>query len=985
MMNLINDTQVVSFDMTENGHIAAQAGVLVLDVNGCIIDADDHYLHRVACSAREVITQRYADIISHPDAEKYEADSEIAPECYKELIRPHYWKNTAYLMREFAIPIVGSAGAVERIVVLCSPLDAISGVASYAQKTSMLDQAMLHMEYASDGHVLSGNIGFLDALGYARDELIGKNQKLLFSERNWMPGYMQIWNYVCGGGIYSGQVEMLGADGRPVWIEGVYFPVHSPEGGLLRVVQYGSNVTWRVRQEQQERESLQRRALIGEKSGNAVAITDPSGEITYINSSFTRMFGYSSDDIVGKNIRMIFGPGHTEWDNSFRSLGHEDGSFRSEAITYSKHGQRFWVSFLATPANLSNKALRSYVTVLTDITDTKMSEVLQNRALEAMTIGSNLGDALSGLCLEAERILPEVIFCVSRLDEQGRFFPVAHPSLPEACVAFITELDLQRDWPTARAAATGVVAGVSDISSLQCPDKLMTSMVEAGVRSIRSIPIPDKRGRIMGVLSLYCRTPLREEHFQDKLVSVMIRLCALALERDRNDAALMRATSFDGLTGLANRDFLVTSGEMLLAAAKRRGGNAAVLSISINRFKQLNESMGYAGACEMIGAIGRKLFQDWHNKGLVGRIAEDEFAVIIDGCDATCAAEAVATIKARLGETQHIGSITVVPTICMGVSLYPENGTTIDDLLYHSTVALAQAKSAGIGAFRFFDSEQDARLRRILTMESALYDDLEGKGLYVCYQPQVSMRNGGLHGAEALLRWNSAALGSVSPGEFIPLAEKAGLISALSRRVVREVCRQLAAWRSKGFTIPTISINLSAVNFHENDLVDFILHTLGENGLGVGDILLELTEGIFLEQTQQSLDNIDAALKAGLRFSMDDFGTGYSSLGYLRRFPVSEIKLDRSFVIDLEASEMSRRLSNAVAGIGQSLDLVMVAEGVETHEQFMLLRQQGYHVAQGYLFAPGLKAVEFERWMQQYRFPPFTMAAPGREPLALSA
>jgi EAL domain-containing protein (putative c-di-GMP-specific phosphodiesterase class I) len=242
---------------------------------------------------------------------------------------------------------------------------------------------------------------------------------------------------------------------------------------------------------------------------------------------------------------------------------------------------------------------------------------------------------------------------------------------------------------------------------------------------------------------------------------------------------------------------------------------------------------------------------------------------------------------------------------------------------------------------------------------------LQAQELHLHYQPQIDLATGRLYGVEALARWTHAEFGEISPARFIPLAEECGLIADLGRWALNEACHQLAQWRTQGLDVPAVSVNLSPTSFHNLDLPRMIADTLDRNALAPQDLTLELTESILLDTNPCTMQTIEQVHAHGVRLSMDDFGTGYSSLSYLRRLPVSELKLDRSFVADLEYDEAARALSSAILGIGKSLYLTVVAEGVETPTQNQMLREQGYPVAQGYLFSRPLPPRELERWLAE--------------------
>jgi EAL domain-containing protein (putative c-di-GMP-specific phosphodiesterase class I) len=295
--------------------------------------------------------------------------------------------------------------------------------------------------------------------------------------------------------------------------------------------------------------------------------------------------------------------------------------------------------------------------------------------------------------------------------------------------------------------------------------------------------------------------------------------------------------------------------------------------------------------------------------------------------------------------------------------MFPADGRDMETLVHRADMAMYQAKSQGRGRFSFFSSEMNRLAQERLALETALRKALQEGGLRLHYQPQIDMASGQLYGVEALARWTHAELGEVSPARFIPLAEECGLIADLGRWALGEACRQLAQWRTQGLAVPAVSVNLSPSSFHNLDLPRMIADTLDRNALAPQDLTLELTESILLDTNPSTMKTIDEVHAHGVRLSMDDFGTGYSSLSYLRRLPVSELKLDRSFVADLEHDEAARALSSAILGIGKSLHLTVVAEGVETATQNVMLREQGYPVAQGFLFSRPLSPQDLEQWL----------------------
>jgi len=336
---------------------------------------------------------------------------------------------------------------------------------------------------------------------------------------------------------------------------------------------------------------------------------------------------------------------------------------------------------------------------------------------------------------------------------------------------------------------------------------------------------------------------------------------------------------------------------------------------------------------------------------------------VLPQCDAERVTNTIERLQEQLAEPLVLADNALAISASIGIAMFPADGRDMETLLHRADMAMYQAKSSGRGRFSFFSSEMNRLAQERLALENALRKALQGGELRLHYQPQVDLASGQLYGVEALARWTHPQLGEISPARFIPLAEECGLIADLGRWAVGEACRQLAAWRTQGLAVPAVSVNLSPSSFHNLDLPRMIADTLDRHALAPKDLTLELTESILLDTNPSTMKTIEEVHAHGVRLSMDDFGTGYSSLSYLRRLPVSELKLDRSFVADLEHDEAARALSSAILGIGQSLRLTVVAEGVETPVQNIMLREQGYPVAQGFLFARPLAPQDLERWL----------------------
>jgi diguanylate cyclase (GGDEF)-like protein len=432
---------------------------------------------------------------------------------------------------------------------------------------------------------------------------------------------------------------------------------------------------------------------------------------------------------------------------------------------------------------------------------------------------------------------------------------------------------------------------------------------------------------------------------------------------------LQRLAWFDSLTGLPNRAQLQREARRMLADARRNSSSFAALFIDLDRFKRVNDTQGHAAGDEVLSEIARRLRDHVRGDDVIGRLGGDEFLAILQNCDVLRATQ----VAGRILQAMHQPIVTnsrqdtgITISASIGISLYPHDGQDTDTLLRNADMAMYQAKSAGRSQVHFYAPEYERQAKEHLELEIALQRALQEKTLRVAYQPKVDA-TGALRGAEALVRWYNDKQGFIPPDRFIAIAEESGLIAEMDAWVLGEACRQLAEWRAKGIDVPSISVNVCAADFKRLDYPGFIARTLQAHGLGPEDLILEMTERVmFDESTDDIRTSLEAIHALGIALSIDDFGTGYSSLSYLHRFPVKELKIDKSFVQGIGGDAMAESLAQTVMNIGNVLKLTVTAEGVETQAQRDFLSNHGCHLYQGYLFSTPLPPDDFALWAQAH-------------------
>ena len=436
-------------------------------------------------------------------------------------------------------------------------------------------------------------------------------------------------------------------------------------------------------------------------------------------------------------------------------------------------------------------------------------------------------------------------------------------------------------------------------------------------------------------------------------------------ERINYEQQLQYHATHDVLTGLANRTLLNDRIDQAITRARHDRKLTGVLLLDLDRFKLINDGFGHIPADNLLRIVAERLASCVRDTDTVARLGGDEFVVVVTDIDD---AEDVAVISAKilrtLAQPLTVEGKDVFVTASIGIAMYPHDGEHGEGLLRNADVAMYRVKEHGRNNYRFYTPEMSHMALDRLDMEGNLRRALERDELEVYYQPIVSLATGGVVGAEALLRWKHPRIGMIPPSEFIPLAEETGLIIQIGDLVLHQVCHQIRAWRDAGLPPLHVAINISARQFRQEDLAGHVRSVLAETGLDGSALEFELTESMVMHDIENTLLTLRELKALGALLSLDDFGTGYSSLAYLKRFPIDTLKIDRSFVRDINSDSDDAAIAHAVIAMAHSLGLQVVAEGVETETQLELLRSYNCDRFQGYLFSRPVPAEEFSLLLQ---------------------
>ncbi len=435
-------------------------------------------------------------------------------------------------------------------------------------------------------------------------------------------------------------------------------------------------------------------------------------------------------------------------------------------------------------------------------------------------------------------------------------------------------------------------------------------------------------------------------------------------EQRKAEAQIAYMAHHDALTGLPNRSMLRLRLDEALARAQQ-GEALAVLCLDLDRFKEVNDTLGHGVGDNLLKAVSERLKGCIRDTDTVCRASGDEFVIIQRPVSARAEAKALAK---RIVDSMHEPFVLfghqVMVGSSVGIAMAPEDTTDPEQLLRNADLALYRAKNEQRGTYRFFEPDMNSRLVARRDLEMALRNALQNGEFEVYYQPILNLEHNEVRGFEALLRWHRPEVGTVSPAQFIPLAEETGLITPIGEWVLRQACAQAASWP----THITVSVNLSAVQFRSRNLVQTVVSALASSSISPGRLELEITESVLVQDNENAMEMLRDLRTLGVKIALDDFGTGYSSLSYLQSFPFDKIKIDRSFIKDLEAgNENALAIVSAVVQLGRTLGMATTAEGVETSDQMEIVRAKGCTEIQGYLLSPPKPPLQ----MQQFCVGPY--------------
>jgi diguanylate cyclase len=564
--------------------------------------------------------------------------------------------------------------------------------------------------------------------------------------------------------------------------------------------------------------------------------------------------------------------------------------------------------------------------------------------------GLNVARVLQRVAHRLEQVVPGATACVVEFDRTSRLLARVHRAgvamsiigLPRADAICLAQLPVEET-----------------VLCNDPPGWLLGLTTGSSCRWVRGAKSSDE---LLAILVIGASDhAIDDSDTQREIAELCDRVSVTLASADRERRLLERATH-DNLTGLANRAGLYESIDAQLAA--ERPAPFSVLFVDLDRFKEVNDSMGHQIGDELLRAVARRLQQRVPAGTLVARPGGDEFVLLVRGPRAG-ADDLARALCSELGQPFDLGGRTALVGASIGMAHHPEHGSNSLDLMRRADMAMYSAKARGGGAAAWFEPALDARVAERATLLADLRHAQARGELALHYQPRIHTRSGRVIGAEALLRWRHPQRGLVPAPTFIKLLEETGLIDGVGLWVIEQAAAQLARWRADGMALESIAVNLSTRQLHVGSLPASVAEILARHGLRTNDLELEVTESIFMGDASAAIRTLRQLHDSGIRIALDDFGTGYSSLSYLHKLPIGIIKVDRSFVVELGQRDSALALTRSIVALARALQLRVVAEGVETAEQADWLIALGCDELQGFLYAPALDPKNFAAFVAQ--------------------
>ncbi|WP_204368490.1 EAL domain-containing protein [Neosynechococcus sphagnicola] len=838
------------------------------------------------------------------------------------------------------------------------------------------------------GEICDVNCKWLQETGYSREEVMGQSFDFLMTPESAAHAHQTVvpefWQQ---GYAHNIPYQYLKKDGTVMDVLLNCVATTDPTGHpiSLSVVQ---DVTQRKLAEAALRQAEEKYRSIVENAVEGIFQSTLEGYYLTANSMLARIYGYQSPDDLVNNLtdiqhQLYVDPERRE---DFRQLMQQQGYVQSfESQVFRKDGSMIWISESARAIRDETGEIIGYEGTVEDITARKSAEV---RLYRRDVLLQGVAEATNHLLTEPnyDVAIAKMLAALGLATGVDRVYIYEHhPHPTTGDIAMSMRFEWTREgivptiqkpyWQNQSYENFGMgrwyetfTVGKSIKGIIQeFPASEREILQQDNIQSIIMVPIHID-GQCWGYIGFDdCQAERCWSRSEESILQAMAASIGGALKRQQAEATIRYQAFHDLLTNLPNRTLFNDHLLLALASARRHRTPLAVMFLDVDRFKTINDTLGHAAGDRLLQRITERLLSCLRGGDTIARWGGDEFTLLLPQITSI---QDVANIAQRALEALkrpfHINMQELHVTSSIGIALFPQDGEDVETLLRNADAALYRAKDQGRNNYQFYLPTMNSTASALLVMENDLHRALERREFVLYYQPQVNIHTWKITGMEALLRWQHPERGLVSPQEFISLAEETGLIVPIGEWVLRTACAQNQAWQAAGLPPMRVSVNLSARQFQQPNLVTTVARILQETELAPKFLELEITETTVMQNIDFTSGMLHDLQQMGISLSMDDFGTGYSSLGYLKQFPLQTLKIDRSFVRDLKTSPKDAAIVTALVTLGQGLNLNVVAEGVETLEQLEKLRSLQCGEIQGFLFSPPLPVPEAAALIQNY-------------------
>ncbi len=860
------------------------------------------------------------------------------------------------------------------------------------------------MHTAVEGYgILRANRKLCEMLGYTQDELLGMTSTDIVHPDYRFTDQSRYKNQLLKDEVpsFSSERKFLRKDGSSIWVNRTVSLVHDAAGKPLYFIRIIEAITERKQAEKALRDSESRYRSVIAAMAEGVFLRDNQGRIVACNASAERIIGRSLDQMKG-SISMEPAWHAIREDGS--AMPDEDrpaqaalrtGQLQSRVVQGLRKpdGTVLWLSMNAQPLfDGPDTTPSGVVTTFTDITQRKQAE--QRQAME---------HAVTRVLTEAETLaeaIPKIIqticetmewHCGARWvwDQEamllrcGEMWGVDTPEVREFITASANgtiKPDLTGQGLVRRTYASGQPLWIADVTQVKGLMKRASLVTKAGLHGAFAFPLL-LGNAVLGVMEFFHRDVREPDDMLIQITGSIGSQIGQYMVRKEAEERVRHLAQYDELTGLSNRSMFNQQLTRALARARRNDKSLAILFIDLDRFKNINDTLGHDAGDRVLKEVAERLRGCLRESDTVGRLGGDEFVVLIEELSQPVQVAAVAqkilaamAIPFVASVAQKILVAVAIPfildaqeyhiTASIGISTYPADSEDMQSLLKNADISMYRAKEQGKNNYQFYSSQMNVHTLERLALESNLRRALERNEFLLHYQPRVDIGSGRITGMEALVRWQQPAKMLIPPAQFIPLAEETGLIVPIGEWVLKTACAQNKSWQDQGLPPLRMAVNLSARQFAHEKLLQDVARVLNETGLDPATLEFEITESMVMRNPEHAVKLLNALKAMGIHLSIDDFGTGYSSLSYLKRFPIDSVKIDRSFIRDIPGDADDAAITQAIIAMAHSLRLKVIAEGVETTEQLRFLRDHGCDEMQGYYFSKPLPESEFLRLLQ---------------------